>query len=173
MEEDIFQIYLKEIDRIKGCTQEENERLIRLLGGGDKAVKSRLIEGNLKAVLEMVPDYFNLGVQAGDLVQEANMALVLAVEEYDEGWGRFEDYLKRQVKDALAAVVEEQSQTQKAGQKVLDRVNALKDVSQEMAVELGREATVEELACRMGLTGEEIKEIMKWTLDAMKVMGEA
>ena len=59
-----------------------------------------------------------------------------------------------------------------AAEEMLDRVNKLKDVSQEMAEELGREASVEELAERMKLTVDEVKEIMKLTLDAMSVVGD-
>ena len=55
---------------------------------------------------------------------------------------------------------------------MVDRVNTLKDLSRDMAEELGREATVEELARRMELTADEIRDIMKMTLDAMSVMGE-
>lgn len=57
-------------------------------------------------------------------------------------------------------------------EEMLARVNVLKDISASMAEELGREATVEELAARMKMTEEEIKDIMKLTLDAMSVSGE-
>ena len=54
----------------------------------------------------------------------------------------------------------------------MELVNKLEDASQEMAQELGREATVAELAERMALTADEVKEIMKLTLDAMNVVGD-
>ena len=72
----------------------------------------------------------------------------------------------------LLAAVEEQSREEKTAEKMVDRVNTLKDLSRDMAEELGREATVEELARRMELTADEIRDIMKMTLDAMSVMGE-
>lgn len=56
---------------------------------------------------------------------------------------------------------------------VAARVNVLKDISKMMAEELGREATVEELAEKMKMTAEEIKDIMKVTLDAMSVSPDA
>ena len=113
----------------------------------------------------MVQEFLNRGIPAGDLVQEANMALVMAVTEYEEG--NFEDYLRNQIKEALLAVVDEQSKEQNVAQELVNRVNRLKDISQEMAEELGREAKVEELAQRMGMTNDEVKEIMKITMDAV------
>jgi len=170
MQEDVFRMYLEEIKGIESCDAAENERLLRELGSGNPAARDRIIEGNLGMVLEMVQRYLNRGVPAGDLAQEANMALVMAVAEYEEGV--FEDFVRERVEEALLKAVEEQSREEKTAKKMLDRVNGLKDVSQEMAEELGREATVEELAERMKMTVDEVKEIMKLTLDAMSVVGD-
>ena len=168
MREDIFQMYLGELSGIKSCDEEENNRLLSALASGDPGARDRLIEGNLKTVLEMVRDYVGRGIPAGDLVQEANMALVVAVGEYEDGG--FGAFLRRRVREALEAAVERQSLEQRAAEKMADRVNRLKDVSAQMAGELGREATVEELAERMGLTGQEVRDAMKVTLDAMSVV---
>lgn len=121
------------------------------------------------------------------------MALLMAVEEYDpaaygekadaedniasgdtasDTSGRFESFLEKRVKAALQAAVDEHKAQRKIGKKVLDRVNLLQDVSKEMAEELGREATVPELAQRLKMTEEEVKDIMKVALDALKALGE-
>ena len=170
MRENVFGMYLEEIKEIKSCDEAENQRLLRQIKGGDERAKDRLIEGNLRLALKLVQEYVNRGVATGDLVQEANMALVLAAAEFEDGV--FEDFVRERVKDALLAAVEEQSLEEETAKKMLDRVNKLEDVSQEMAEELGREATVEELAQRMELTGDAVKEIMKLTLDAMSVVGD-
>ncbi len=136
-----------------------------MIWAGNQGVKDRLIEGNLKIALEMVQEFLNRGIPAGDLVQEANMALVMAVGEYEEG--NFEDYLRNQIRESLLAVVDEQSKEQNVAQELVNRVNRLKDISQEMAEELGREAKVEELAQRMGMTNDEVKEVMKITMEAV------
>ena len=163
--EEVFQMYLNEMTGIKSCDQEENQQLLNQFKAGNQGVKDRLIEGNLKIALEMVQEFLNRGIPAGDLVQEANMALVMAVAEYEEG--NFEDYLRNQIREALLAVVDEQSKEQNVAQELVNRVNRLKDISQEMAEELGREAKVEELAQRMGMTNDEVKEIMKITMEAV------
>lgn len=168
MQGDVFEMYLEEIKAIRGCDRAENERLSGELRDGSMAAKERLIEGNLRTVLEMVQEYLNRGIQAGDLVQEANMALVVAVREY-EGGG-FDSFLKDRVRAALLNAVERQSMETKTARKMVDRVNRLQDISAELAEELGREATVEELARRMELTEEEIREAMKVTMDAMTLV---
>ena len=168
MGENVFQMYLEELGGIRCCDEAENDRLFQALAAGDPEARDRLIEGNLKAVLEVARDYLNRGVLAEDLVQEANMALVMAVGDY-EGGG-FEGFLRRRVREALGAAVESQSLERRTAEKMVDRVNRLKDISAEMAEELGREATVEELARRMELTGDEIRDVMKVTLDAMSVV---
>lgn len=170
----IFQMYLEELEEIKDCDKTENEQLMEKILAGETAAKSRLIEGNLKAALRMIQGFLNRGVMAADLVQEANMALVMAVEELETEDGRpaFEDILDRRVRAALQAIVDSQDTEKKVEEKMLARVNVLKDISKDMADELGREATVEELAERMKTTVDDIKGIMKLTLDAMSVTGE-
>lgn len=170
MGEDVFQMYLEEIDRIESCGKEENQRLLKELERGGQVARDRLIEGNLKLALELVQGYLNRGVPAGDLAQEANMALVLAVSEYEGG--SFEDFVKARVKEALISAVDQQSKEDETARKMVERVNRLKDISQELAEELGREATVDELAERMKMTAQEVRELMKLTLDAMNVVGD-
>ncbi len=174
---DVYQMYLEEIKAVESCNAAENERLVRLVRGGDAEAERRLIEGNLKLALGMTRGFLNRGIQAGDLAQEANIALVTAVREFGQGavgesCGRFEDYLETRVKEALLAAVEEQESERRVEEKLLAHVKVLLEISKDMAEQLGREPTVAEMAKRMKLTEEEIKDIMKLTLDALSVTGE-
>ncbi len=169
---DVFQMYVDEMAAIDACGPEENARLSELAANGDDEARVRLTEGNLRRVLEMSRDYLGKGVAASDLVQEANVALLMAIEEYEPGEGRFEDFLSGKVNEALRAAVEEHRIQSQVSRKVLERVNMLQDVSKQMAEELGREATVPELAEKMKMTEDEVKDIMKVAIDALKVMGE-
>ena len=161
-----FQLYLDELEGITSCSEAENTELAKEAANG--------IEGNLKNALAMIREYLNKGLPAGDLVQEANMALVMAVEELGtaESVLDFNEYLKERVTEALKAAVADQETEHKIEEKMLARVKVLEEVSKSMADQLGREATVEELAERMQMTVEEVKDIMKQTLDAMTVTGE-
>ena len=75
--------------------------------------------------------------------------------------------------ERLEAAIEAQQREKQTEEEIAARVNVLKDISKMMAEELGREATVEELAEKMKMTAEEIKDIMKVTLDAMSVSPDA
>lgn len=183
MHDDVYQMYLEEIGILTPCTPEEETVLLERVKLGDADAKNRLMEGTLGYIVELVKAYENQGLPLGDLVQEANMAVMMALGEPDslnfgdsgdvEGPTAFRSYIKKQVEEALQTALAEQKNSEQIGEELLARVNVLKDISQQMAEELGREATVEELARKMKMTEDEIKDIMKLTLDAMSVSPDA
>ena len=98
----------------------------------------------------------------------------MAVTEFltDAGDGDFEGFLAARMKAALDLAVEEQQSAKQTGEELAARVNVLQTVSQMLAKELGREATVEELADKMKMTAGEVKDIMKMAMDAMSMNAE-
>lgn len=174
MHDDFYQMYLEEMKAITPCTQEENTQLLNDAAAGNEGAKKRLIEGNLEAALKYAKEYDGKGVLLTDLVAEANMALTMAVTEFltDAGDGDFEGFLAVRMKAALDLAVEEQQSAKQTGEELAARVNVLQTVSQMLAKELGREATVEELADKMKMTAGEVKDIMKMAMDAMSMNAE-
>lgn len=170
MQEDIYQIYLSELESIETCSPDELEKLLKAASGQDKEAKRRLIEGHLKRVLLLAAEYAQRGLPMGDLIQEANMELAAFVGEYQGG--EFLETLDQRIRLKLEEALEAQNQELKIEEEVAARVNVLQTVSQSMAEELGREATVEELAEKMKMTADEIRNIMKLALDALSVEGE-
>ncbi len=169
--EDFYQMYLDDLSEIPSCTAAERELLLVRAVKGDKGAKKRLVEGHLKTVCDMTAEYAGGSVPPGDLIQEANMALMLTVENYTDG--DFPKILAAAVKRALEDIVEDQKRAAETGEEVAARVNVLQEVSRILAKELGREATLEELAEKMKMSEDEIREIMKITLDAISaVSGE-
>ena len=158
-EMNLFQVYLDEVEKIVCCDEAENQRLIPKAAAGEAAAKRRMVEGNLKLALGLIGDY---------------IALVMAVEELAVAGlkgeaGEFERFLKGWVMTALQEIVKRQGDEIERQKEFLDLVNKLEDTARIMAEELGREATVEELAERMQMTVDEVKDIMKSALDAMNV----
>ena len=167
MYEDFYQMYLEELEAVAEAGPEEELSLLERLAAGDVSARERLIEGNLKRVLEYAKEYDGRGLPMGDLVQEGNMALTALAMEYESG--AFQELLRERVRACIEAALEEQRMEAEIEENVAARVNVLQEVSRVMAKELGREATVEELAAKMKMTEDEIRDIMKVTLDAVNV----
>lgn len=160
-------VYLEELAAIEPCSEEETRRLIAKIRNGDAKARERLIEGNLKKALFFVQDYINQGVPLSDLIQEASMELMLLADEGFEG--SFETLLESRIRVRLEEVVKEQKSEADIEEEMLARVNVLQEVSKTMAEQLGREATLAELAERMKMTEDEVREIMKVTMDALSM----
>lgn len=99
------------------------------------------------------------------------MALTAAAAAYD-GSQQWQEFLAQEIHQAVEAALEEQKTEAEIEENMTARVNVLQTVSQVMAKELGREATVAELAEKMKMTEDEVKDIMKLALDAITVNGE-
>ncbi len=165
--EDIYRVYMEEIAAIPPCSEEENEKLLGEIRSGNKAARERLIEGNLKNALFFVQDYINKGVPMADLIQEASMELMMLADEGFEG--SFEKLLESRIRVRMEEIINDQKKETDIKEEMLARVNVLQEVSKSMAEELGREAKLSELAERMKMTEDEVREIMKVTMDALSM----
>ena len=165
--EDIYRVYMEEIAAIPPCSEAENAKLLGEIRNGNKAARERLIEGNLKNALFFVQDYINKGVPMADLIQEASMELMMLADEGFEG--SFEKLLERRIRVRMEEIINDQKKEADIEEEMLARVNVLQEVSKSMAEELGREAKLSELAERMKMTEDEVREIMKVTMDALSM----
>ena len=165
--EDIYRVYMEEIAAIPPCSEAENAKLLGEIRNGNKAARERLIEGNLKNALFFVQDYINKGVPMADLIQEASMELMMLADEGFEG--SFEKLLESRIRVRMEEIINDQKKEADIEEEMLARVNVLQEVSKSMAEELGREAKLSELAERMKMTEDEVREIMKVTMDALSM----
>ena len=165
--EDIYRVYMEEIAAIPPCSEAENEKLLGEIRNGNKAARERLIEGNLKNALFFVQDYINKGVPMADLIQEASMELMMLADEGFEG--SFEKLLESRIRVRMEEIINDQKKEADIEEEMMARVNVLQEVSKSMAEELGREAKLSELAERMKMTEDEVREIMKVTMDALSM----
>lgn len=165
--EDIYRVYMEEIAAIPPCSEAENAKLLGEIRNGNKAARERLIEGNLKNALFFVQDYINKGVPMADLIQEASMELMMLADEGFEG--SFEKLLESRIRVRMEEIINDQKKEADIEEEMLARVNVLQEVSKSMAEELGREAKLSELAERMKMTEDEVREITKVTMDALSM----
>ena len=165
--EDIYRVYMEEIAAIPPCSEAENAKLLGEIRNGNKAARERLIEGNLKNALFFVQDYINKGVPMADLIQEASLELMMLADEGFEG--SFEKLLESRIRVRMEEIINDQKKEADIEEEMLARVNVLQEASKSMAEELGREAKLSELAERMKMTEDEVREIMKVTMDALSM----
>ena len=171
MAENFYEMYLEEMGGIAPLTGQEKPDLLKETAKGNAGARNRLVEGSLRHVLDLVSGYEGRELPMSDIVQEANTALMLAAIEYDES-EPWDGLVERRVREAVELALEEQKAEAEIEETMAARVNVLQTVSQMLARELGREATLQELAAKMKMTEDEIKDIMKLALDALTVNGE-
>ena len=165
--EDIYQVYMEELAVIPPGTEEENRELLKEDEGRRPGGEPTGGGKSEKGPVFYPKDHLNRGVPMADLIQEASMELMeLADEGFQEG---FEKLLESRIHVRMEEVIREQKAEMDLEEEMLARVNVLQEVSKRMAEELGREASLKELAERMKMTEEDVREIMKMTMDALKL----
>ena len=171
VEDAIVSIYMDELKDKKDLTPEQEQFVAKKMLSGDENAKKLLIESNLNLVTEIAQQYKHRSLSVGDLIQEGNIGLLLGVNEYELGSQMtFHQYISNAIRNAIEEALTEDSKETMSAKKIASRANELNDLATEMAKELEREATPKELAKRMGITEDEVLEIMKISLDAISVL---
>ncbi len=163
-----YRMYLDELKKIRAYQDEEEAALVEAMLSGDPQAKERLIEGNLARVVRMSEEYLNQGVLAADLVQEGNMALVMAMETYDRQ-KNFRLHILEEIERAMVEAIREQTGADDVGLHLASDANALMKATEELAEELDREATAEELAAYLHFSRDKVESLVKMSLDAMNM----
>ena len=173
-EQAYINMYMSELEDIMLVSLEEELTLIRLAMQGDVKSKDKLVEINLKRVIKIVENYKGKGIPTSDLIQEGNLGLIEGVATFDgdESLVAFHSHISKCIEHAIQSVIDEEIDAGRVGKHLADRANALDRFSTEFAKENGREATLEELAQGMGLPEDEIRNILKYSLDALNSTGE-
>jgi RNA polymerase primary sigma factor len=162
-ERDYLQDYLDEVAQLPAYTKGQIEAYTISAMAGDLDAQSRMIEIYLKDVAEIAKLYAGQGVYLEDLIGEGNVALAFGVgmlgslERPDEAQGM----LAKMIMDAMEEYIAENVENGKADQKVADRVNKVADEARNLAEELRRKVTVQELAGETGLSENRIREAMR------------
>ncbi|BFH14563.1 RNA polymerase sigma factor RpoD [Paenibacillus melissococcoides] len=160
--DDPVRMYLKEIGRVPLLTAEEEIELAKRVVQGDTEAKQRLAEANLRLVVSIARRYIGRGMMLLDLIQEGNMGLMRAVDKFDYTKGyKFSTYATWWIRQAITRSIADQARTIRVPVHMVETINKLNRISKELLQEFGREPTPEEIAVKMEITPEKVREIMK------------
>lgn len=160
--EDPVRMYLKEIGKVPLLTAEEEIELAKRMEAGDEKAKQKLAEANLRLVVSIAKRYVGRGMLFLDLIQEGNLGLIKAVEKFDYEKGyKFSTYATWWIRQAITRAIADQARTIRIPVHMVETINKLIRESRQLLQELGREPLPEEIAERMGISVERVREILK------------
>lgn len=163
-EQNFLAQYEEDLSYLKKVSEAELLELCRQVEEhGDSDAKAHLTEQLLPDVVETAKHYAGRGLPIGDLIQEGNIGLMLALETLGlrENGASALDYLKEEIQKAVGEALEDQQTEKSAGELIADRLNELSDGIKELSGELERQVSVEELSAFMDMPVEEIEDLLK------------
>jgi RNA polymerase primary sigma factor len=158
---DSLQLFLADVGKHKLLTAAEEVALAKQIEKGDLVAKRKMIESNLRLVVSIAKGYRGLGVPFLDLIQEGTLGLNRAVEKFDWRRGfKFSTYATWWIRQSVQRAVANNARTIRVPVHVVERQQKLGRAARRLEVELGREATKEELAEATGLPVQHVDEAL-------------
>ena len=167
---DPVRMYLKEIGRINLLSSDEEFEYAKLAEQGDEYAKNMLAESNLRLVVSIAKRYVGRGMLFLDLIQEGNIGLMKAVDKFDPSKGyKFSTYATWWIRQAITRAIADQARTIRIPVHMVETINKLARVQRQLTQELNREPTDEELAKKIGISVEKVREVYKISQDPVSL----
>ena len=166
---EFIKMYLSDMENILSVSLDEQNTLIAKLAAGDTSCTPRLVESKLHTVADFAEKYRGKGVSFGDLIQEGNLELMIAVSEYQTSFGDFNQYIDKRIKNAMLNTINNEINSDRVGQHLADKLNQLDHATKELNKKLGRVPELSELAEAMGVSEDEASLLLKTSLDTLSV----
>ena len=153
-------VYLGEISRIPLLSREQEHELAARVRAGDETAKQRMVEANLRLVVQIARRYRNRGLPLPDLIEEGNVGLLRAVEKFDPHRGtRFSTYATWWIRQAVVRALANQARTIRLPVHVELLLSRYAREQRRLTQLLGRTPTTAELAAALGITEQEVEEL--------------
>ncbi len=167
---DPVRMYLKEIGRINLLTSDEEFEYAKRAEEGDEEAKRMLAESNLRLVVSIAKRYVGRGMLFLDLIQEGNIGLMKAVDKFDPTKGyKFSTYATWWIRQAITRAIADQARTIRVPVHMVETINKLARVQRQLTQELNREPTDEEIAKKLGITIDKVREVYKISQDPVSL----
>lgn len=158
---DVTQIYLNDIGQNALLTPDEERRLARLVVEGDFAARQKMIEHNLRLVVNIAKHYINRGMALLDLIEEGNIGLMHALEKFDPERGfRFSTYATWWIRQSIERAIMNQSRTIRLPVHVIKELNVYLRAQRHLEAQMGREPTLEEVAFQVDKPVEDVRRVL-------------
>ncbi len=168
--DDSVRMYLKEIGKIPLLNAEQERELAQKMQAGDKDAKDTLVESNLRLVVSIAKKYMNRGLSLLDLIQEGNIGLIKAVDKFDYEKGfKFSTYATWWIRQAITRAIADQARTIRIPVHMVETINKLTRVQRQLIQDLGREPTIDELAEKMNMPVDKIRDIQRISQDPVSI----
>ncbi len=163
---DPVRMYLKEIGRIPLLTSDEEFEYAARAVNDDEEAKRILAESNLRLVVSIAKRYVGRGMLFLDLIQEGNIGLMKAVEKFDPTKGyKFSTYATWWIRQAITRAIADQARTIRVPVHMVETINKLARVQRQLTQELNREPTDDEIAKKLDIPVEKVREVYKISQD--------
>ena len=160
--DDPVKAYLKEIGRVPLLTAEQETELARAAQAGDEDARRKLSEANLRLVVSVAKRYAGRGLPFLDLIQEGNLGLMKAAEKFEPERGfKFSTYATWWIRQSITRAIADQARTIRIPVHMVETINKVKKVSSQLLHENGHEPSAEEIAERLDMPVDKVREIMR------------
>ncbi len=168
--DDPVRMYLKDIGKIPLLDPEREAYLAEKIAEGDEAAKNELVEANLRLVVSIAKKYVGKGMYFLDLIQEGNLGLIKAVEKFDHTKGyKFSTYATWWIRQAITRAIADQARTIRIPVHMVETIHRVSRTSRQLLQEYGREPTIDEIAEKLGMSADKVREIMKAAQDPVSL----
>ena len=154
--------YQEDLKAFKPATDSEREELFAKVLQGNDSAKERLTQIYLKEVVRIAEEMYQPSVFLGDLIQEGNVGLLLGVEMLTDVESA-DEIITGQIRQSMQMLLEEEQELSSRDKKMVEKVSMLDESIKNLTEELGRKVTIDELAVYMGVTEDEIEDILRLT----------
>ena len=168
--DDPVRMYLKDIGKIPLLTPERETYLAEQIAQGNKTAKDELIEANLRLVVSIAKRHVGKGMYFLDLIQEGNIGLIKAVEKFDYSKGyKFSTYATWWIRQAITRAIADQARTIRIPVHMVETIHKVSRTARQLLQDFGREPTTDEIAEKLGMTADKVREIMKIAQDPVSL----
>lgn len=172
--DDPIRMYLKEIGLVPLLTPEEEVELAIRKSNGDEEARKKLVESNLRLVVNIAKKHTNRGLSMLDLIQEGNIGLMKGVDKFDHERGfKLSTYATWWIRQAITRALADQARTIRVPVHMVEFINRMAKTQRALTIKLGYEPSPQQIADEMGVPVGKVIETLQYSkeptsLDAPK-----